>query len=345
MLLLFVAGFKKGKFEMHIAIVGATGLVGLETLKVLQELEFPVSSLKLLASEHSIGKSIRFKDSDLIVDELKENSFRHIDLAFFCAGNAVSRKFAPLAVESGAVVIDKSSAFRMDNHVPLIVPEVNPTEIFKHRGIIANPNCSTIQLVVALKPIYDLAGIKRLIVSTYQSVSGSGKDAISELKEQSRDFLNSRKPVRKVFPHQIAFNLLPHIDQFEDNGFTREEIKLMHEPQKIFADYEIKITATAVRVPVFFGHAESVYLETVKPLSVKELKRVYLETNSIKLVDDVDNTKYPLPIMSETYDQVMVGRIRRDIVAKNGINLWIVANNLRKGAALNAVQIAELLLK
>lgn len=329
----------------NIAIVGATGVVGNETIKILEERNFPIGKLKLLASANSAGRKVRFAGGFLEVEELTETSFKAVDLAFFSAGSAISRKFAPQAVKAGAIVIDKSSAFRMDNQVPLIVPEVNPQDIYKHNGIIANPNCSTIQLVAALKPIYDLAGIKRLIISTYQSVSGSGKEAIEELQKQTGQFMNKTKITRKVYPHQIAFNVLPHIDLFEDNAFTKEEMKMIHETKKIMGDDNIKITATTARVPVFIGHAESVYLETEKHLSIKKLKLVYLETEGIKLVDDIENSKYPLPIMSEVYDDVMVGRLRKDIAVENGINLWIVANNLRKGAALNAVQIAELLIR
>lgn len=331
--------------KMNLAIVGATGVVGRETIKILEERNFPIKNLKLLASKQSIGKKIKFKQEEICIQEINNNSFKGIDLVFFSAGGEISQKYIPKAVKEGAVVIDKSSVFRLDNHVPLIVPEVNPSAVFKHNGIIANPNCSTIQLVAALKPIYDLAGINRLIISTYQAVSGSGKKAVAELNEQTKQFMNKEKILRQFYPHQIAFNVLPHIDVFENNDFTKEEMKLIHETKKILADDSIKITATAARVPVFIGHAESVYLETKKKLDVVKLKQIYLKTNGIKLVDDVSNAKYPLPIISEVYDEVLVGRIRKDVAVENGINLWIVANNLRKGAALNAVQIAELLIK
>ncbi len=275
---------------------------------------------------------------------MNNNSFKNIDIALFSAGSLVSKKFVPIAVKNGTIVIDNSSAFRMDSDVPLVVPEVNPGDIKKHNGIIANPNCSTIQMVAALKPILDEAGISRIIVSTYQSVSGTGKDAIDELKEQSFQILNNKKPTREIYPHQIAFNILPHIDVFENNGYTKEEMKLIHETKKIFDNNKIKITATAARVPVFYGHSESVYIETEEHISIKKLKNIYLKTKGIKLVDDIDNNKYPLAIMSEIYDDVMIGRLRKDLTEPNGINMWIVANNLRKGAALNAVQIAELLI-
>ncbi|MCF7793239.1 MAG: aspartate-semialdehyde dehydrogenase [Candidatus Cloacimonetes bacterium] len=331
--------------KYNIAIVGATGVVGRETIKILEERDFPVGNLKLLASRNSIGKVLNFHGREIEVEELSRKSFENIDLAFFSAGGNISKKYVPKAVEAGAVAIDKSSVFRMDNHVPLVVPEVNPRDVFKHQGIIANPNCSTIQLVVALKPIYDLVGIKRLIISTYQSVSGSGKLAVQELEQQSAEYLKKEKMTRKVYPHQIAFNVLPHIDVFEDNEFTREEMKMIHETKKILNDDTLKITATTARVPVFIGHAESVYLETEKKIDINKLKLTYLKSEGIKLVDDTENAKYPLPIMSEVYDDVMVGRIRKDLAVENGINLWIAANNLRKGAALNAVQIAELLIK
>ncbi|MFC1898586.1 aspartate-semialdehyde dehydrogenase [Candidatus Cloacimonadota bacterium] len=329
----------------NVAIVGATGVVGQEVLKVIEERNFPFKELRLLASEHSAGKKLKCCKREIEVEELTRKSFKDIDLAFFSAGGKVSKKFAPIAVKAGAIVIDKSSVFRMDNHVPLIVPEVNPEDVFKHQGIISNPNCSTIQLVVALKPIYDLVGINRLIVSTYQAVSGSGKAAVWELEDQTKQILNNKKIMRKVYPHQIALNLLPHIDEFENNDYTFEEMKLIHETKKILGDDNLKITATAVRVPVKTGHSESVYLETNNYLEIKKLKQIYLDTPGIKLVDDVSNYKYPMPIMSEVYDDVMVGRLRKDLAVKNGINMWIVANNLRKGAALNSVQIAELLIK
>lgn len=330
--------------KFNIAVVGATGAVGREMVKILGERKFPINDLVLLASVKSAGETICFKKKEFKVHELNNNSFKDIDIALFSAGSLVSKKFVPIAVNNGTIVIDNSSAFRMDSHVPLIVPEVNPGDVKKHNGIIANPNCSTIQMVVALKPILDEVGINRIIVSTYQSVSGTGKDAIDELKEQSSQILNNKKPTRKVYPHQIAFNILPHIDVFENNGYTKEEMKLIHETKKIFGDNKIKITATAARVPVFYGHSESVYLETEEHISIKKLKNIYLKTKGIKLVDDIDNSKYPLAIMSEIYDEVMVGRLRKDLTEPNGINMWIVANNLRKGAALNAVQIAELII-
>jgi len=295
--------------KFNVAVVGATGAVGREMVKILEERAFPVKDLVLLASVKSVRETICFKKKKLKVHELNNNSFKNIDFALFSAGSLVSNKFVPIAVKNGAIVIDNSSAFRMDSNVPLIVPEVNPGDVKKHNGIIANPNCSTIQMVVALKPILDEVEISRIIVSTYQSVSGTGKDAIDELKEQSSQVLNNEKPTRKVYPHQIAFNILPHIDVFENNGYTKEEMKLIHETKKIFGNNKIKITATAARVPVFYGHSESVYLETEDHISIKKLKNIYLKTKGIKLVDDIDNSKYPLAIMSEIFDDVMIGRL------------------------------------
>ena len=330
--------------RVNVAVVGATGAVGREMVKILGERKFPIKDLFLLASEKSAGETIRMNRREYKVEELDNNSFDDIDIALFSAGCAVSKKYAPIAAKNGTIVIDNSSAFRMDAKVPLIVPEVNYQDIKKHDGIIANPNCSTIQMVVALKPILDEVGIDRIIVSSYQSVSGTGKDAIDELSSQSSQVLNNKKITRKVYPHQIAFNILPHIDVFENNGYTKEEMKLIHETNKIFGNTKIKITATAARVPVFHGHSESVYIETKNQISINKLKKIYLKTKGIKLVDDINNSKYPLAIMSEIYDEVMIGRLRKDLSEPNGINMWIVANNLRKGAALNAVQIAEFLI-
>jgi len=330
--------------KFNVAVVGATGVVGREMVKILEERKFPVNDLVLFASKRTAGESISFNEQEYIVQELNENSFNNIDFALFSVGSNVSKKYAPFAAKKGTIVIDNSSAFRMDSHVPLIVPEVNPIEVSKHNGIIANPNCSTIQLVVPLKPILDEVGIERIIVSTYQSVSGTGKNAIDELRVQSTQILENKKVTRNVYPHQIAFNVLPHIDVFEDNAYTKEEMKLIHETKKILGEQKIKITATAVRVPVFQGHSESIYLETRKHISIKKLKSILIGSKGIKLIDDISNCKYPLAIMSEIYDDVMVGRLRKDLTESNGINMWIVANNLRKGAALNAVQIAELLI-
>ncbi|MCF7859501.1 MAG: aspartate-semialdehyde dehydrogenase [Candidatus Cloacimonetes bacterium] len=329
--------------NFNVAVVGATGFVGRQMIKILEEREFPVKKIFLFASENSAGELIKFKDIPCEVQTLNKNSFQNIDFALFSAGTAVSKEYAPLAVKNESIVIDNSNAFRMDPNVPLIVPEVNPEDLDKHQGIIANPNCSTIQLVVALKPIKDEVDIKRIIVSTYQSVSGTGKKAEDELSEQSQQVLAHKKISRDVYPHQIGFNIIPHIDDFESNGYTKEEMKMVHETKKIFKDNNLNITATAARVPVFIGHSESVYIETKKFVTIHKIRDIYLKTQGIKLVDDIMHNKYPMAIMSETYDDVMIGRIRKDLAEPNGINMWIVANNLRKGAALNAVQIAEIL--
>jgi aspartate-semialdehyde dehydrogenase len=330
--------------KYSVAVLGATGVVGREMVKILEERNFPVQNLKLLATEKSTGVFINFQGEQIKVEKVTTQSFENVDIALFSAGKEASIKFAPAAVKNNAVVIDNSSAFRMKNNVPLIIPEVNPGEIKKHNGIIANPNCSTIQLVIALKPIYDFAGIKRIIVSTYQSVSGTGKQAINELREQSQAFLNKDKIVKKVYPHQIAFNILPHIDIFLDNGYTKEEIKMINETRKILSDNSLKITAFAARVPVFYGHAESVYIETDEYISIPGIKQLLTDFPGVKVIDDPSRFIYPLPIMSENEDDILVGRIRKDLAEENGINMWIIGNNVRKGAALNAVQIAELLI-
>ena len=329
----------------NVAVVGATGLVGLEMIKILHERNFPINELVLIASESSEGKKLKFGEEELNVQSYEEGIFSEIDIALFSAGSVVSKKLAPIAAKSGTIVIDNSSAFRMHNDVPLVVPEVNATQIFEHEGIIANPNCSTIQMAIALNPIYRTTKIKRIVVSTYQAVSGSGKAAIEELTNQTMAVLDNEEIVREVYPHQIAFNAIPHIDVFEDNGFSKEEMKLIHETRKIFNDDSIKINATAVRIPVFKGHSESVYIETESKIEVDEIKRILLETPGVKLVDELKTSKYPLAIMTKYYDEVLVGRIRKDLHVKNGISMWIVGDNLRKGAALNAVQIAEKLIE
>ncbi len=330
--------------KYSVAVLGATGVVGREMVKILDETNFPVQNLKLLATEKSTGVFINFQGKQIKVEKVTTQSFENVDIALFSAGKEASIKFAPVAVKNNTVVIDNSSAFRMKNNVPLIIPEVNPGEIKKHNGIISNPNCSTIQLVIVLKPIYDFAGIKRIIVSTYQSVSGTGKQAINELREQSQAFLNKDKIVKKVYPHQIAFNILPHIDIFLDNGYTKEEIKMINETRKILYDNSLKITVTTARVPVFYGHAESVYIETDEYIGIPGIKQLLTDFPGVKVIDDPSRFIYPLPIMSENEDDILVGRIRKDLAEENGINMWIIGNNVRKGAALNAVQIAELLI-
>lgn len=335
---------KKEKY--NIAVVGATGLVGKEIVSILEERNFPVGELKLLASERSAGSLIGFKGKDRVVDVLSEDSFEGIDIGLFSPGSSVSERYAPIAAEAGAVVIDNTSRFRMEPDVPLVVPEVNPEDIrdYRNRGIIANPNCSTIQMVVALKPIYDEVGIKRIVVSTYQAVSGAGKDAIDELHDQVLAIMNQRPLKCEAFPYQIAFNCLPNIDVFLDNGYTKEEMKMVKETKKIFGDDEIAVTATTVRVPVFFGHSESVNIETEEKITAEEARKLLENAPGILLVDNPGALQYPLSIESAGNDEVMVGRVREDKSIPNGLNLWVVADNLRKGAALNAVQIAETLI-
>jgi aspartate-semialdehyde dehydrogenase len=329
----------------NIAIVGATGAVGTEMLRVLEERAFPVKSLRLLASERSEGNFLEFAGEDILVQKLTRDSFAGIDIALFSAGGDRSREFCPIAVAAGAVCIDNSSAWRTDPEVPLVVPEVNPGEIagYARKGIIANPNCSTIQMVVALKPLYDAARIKRVVVSTYQAVSGTGQKAIDELRIQSGELLNGRPAECKVYPHQIAFNCLPHIDVFLDNGYTGEEMKMVNETRKILGDDSIKVTATAVRVPVFYGHSESINIETEKKISAALARELLVAAPGVQLIDDAKNRVYPMPIDAAGQDMVLVGRIREDESITNGLNLWVVADNLRKGAATNAVQIAEIL--
>ncbi len=329
----------------NVAVVGATGAVGNMMVEVLQERDFPVKTLKLLASERSAGTTMLFKGKTHKVEALTTESFEDIDVALFSAGGSVSKAFAPIAAEKGAVVVDNSSAFRMERDVPLVVPEVNPDRIadFRNRGIIANPNCSTIQMVVALKPIYDAAGIERIVVSTYQAVSGTGKRAIQELQDQSISIFNFKPIKKEVYPHQIAFNCLPHIDVFLDNGYTKEEMKMVNETKKILGDPSIRVTATTVRVPVFYGHSESVNVETKKKISAREVKDLLSRAPGVVVVDDPGKNLYPLAIDAAGKDETFVGRIREDESIEKGIHLWVVADNIRKGAATNAVQIAEIL--
>ncbi|MCD6575399.1 aspartate-semialdehyde dehydrogenase [Candidatus Aerophobetes bacterium] len=329
----------------NLAIVGATGAVGEEMFKTLSQREFPVKSLRAFASKRSEGKTIEFKGEKIKVENLASASFENIDIALFSAGASISREFSPQFARKGAVVIDNSSAFRMEKDVPLVVPEVNPHSVEKHRGIIANPNCSTIQLVVAINPLHKRARIKRMVISTFQSVSGTGREAIIELRTQTEDFLNGRQLTSQVYPHQIAFNLLPHIGSFLSSGYTEEEMKLVNETRKIMEDDSIKVNATCVRVPVFISHSETVTLETEKPLSVEEVRQILSNSQGVIVEDNPEKNIYPLPVNAAGKDEVFVGRIRKDESAQNSISMWIVADNLRKGAALNAVQIAELLVK
>jgi aspartate-semialdehyde dehydrogenase len=329
----------------NVAVVGATGAVGNQMLEVLAERNFPLKELRLLASERSEGKFLEFKGEQLVVQKLGRDSFKDIDIALFSAGGSRSEEFCPVAAASGAVCVDNSSAWRMDPEVPLVVPEVNPADVAQYtkKGIIANPNCSTIQMMVALKPLHDYAKIKRIVVSTYQAVSGTGLNAIEELRIQSGELLNGRPAECKVYPQQIAFNCLPHIDVFLDNGYTKEEMKMVNETRKILGDDSIRVTATTVRVPVFYSHSEAVNIETEKPLSAAKARELLAAAPGIKVVDDVANLVYPTAIDAAGQDLTYVGRIREDESIDNGLNLWVVADNLRKGAATNAVQIAELL--
>jgi aspartate-semialdehyde dehydrogenase len=329
----------------RVAIVGATGAVGEEMRKILEERDFPVSSLKLLASHRSKGKRLNFKGEEISVEELKENSFKDVDMALFSAGASISREFAPLAAKNDCIVIDNSSAFRMEKDVPLVVPEVNSEDLKNHQGIIANPNCSTIQMVVVLKPLHDNFKLKRVVVTTFQSVSGTGKKAIQELYEQSKDFLEGKPLKKNVYPHQIAFNVLPHIDVFLENAYTKEEMKMVNETRKIMHLPELKITATCVRVPVFISHSESVNIETEKEISAEKAREILSSAPGIKVEDNPSQNLYPLPIRAAGKDYTYVGRIRKDESIENGLNLWIVSDNLRKGAALNAVQIGETLIQ
>ncbi len=336
---------KKEKY--NVAIVGATGAVGEQMREVLDERQFPVGELRLLASERSVGQFLPFQNRQLPVEVLKANSFTGIDLGLFSAGGSVSTEFAPLAVAAGAVVVDNTSVFRMEPDIPLVVPEVNAKEIvnYKTRGIIANPNCSTIQLVVALKPLHDAARIKRVVVSTYQSVSGAGRKAMEELSQQVAALFNGKEIEKAKFPHQIAFNCIPHIDAFMDGGYTKEEWKMIEETRKILGEPNLAITATTVRVPVFCSHSESVNVETYVKLSANEARRILREAPGVIVADEPENNVYPMAIDAAGKDATYVGRIREDRSVANGLNLWVVSDNLRKGAALNAVQIAEILIR
>jgi aspartate-semialdehyde dehydrogenase len=335
-----------GKMKSYnVGIVGATGAVGIKMREILEERDFPVKNLILLASSRSVGRKFTFKGKEYTVSELTKDSFKGIDIVLFSAGAKVSYEYCPIAVKSGSVVIDNSSAWRMDKDVPLVVPEVNPHAIKRHKGIIANPNCSTIQMVVVLAPLHKVARIKRIVVSTYQAVSGKGLKAIDELERQIEAISKGEKPVVKVFPHQIAYNVLPHIDDFLPNGYTKEEMKMVNETKKIMEDDSIRVTATTVRVPVFNCHSESVNIETEKKLSPDEAREILRKAPGVVVIDNPSKSEYPLPLNVSGRDESFVGRIREDESIPNGLNLWIVGDNIRKGAATNAVQIAEYLIK
>ena len=331
--------------EYRVAIAGATGLVGQEFIKVLEQRNFPMASIRLLASDRSAGKKLFVTHQEIEVKETVPESFKGIDIALFSAGTETSRHFSPIAAQSGAVVIDNSSAFRMHPEVPLVVPEVNPEDIKRHKGIIANPNCSTIQMVVALYPLHKVNPIKRIVVDTYQAVSGTGSAAIEELTTQAKQVLEGQSTIPHVYPHQIAFNVLPEIDVFLDNGYTKEEWKLVEETRKIMHADDIAISATCVRVPVFTGHSEAIHVEFSRPMSPDEARRILAQAPGVKLLDDPTISLYPQPWSAAGSDEVFVGRIRRDASHSNGLTMWVVTDNLRKGAALNAVQIAEEMIK
>ncbi len=333
------------KAAYRVAVVGATGAVGAEMIEVLEARKFPVESLLPLASARSAGGTVSFRGGEIPVKVLSKDSFEGVDLALFSAGSDVSREFAPFAAQAGAVVIDNSAAWRMEPDVPLVVPEVNRSDVFRHKGIIANPNCSTIQMVVALKPLHDRARIRRIVVTTFQSVSGTGKEAMDELMEETRDLLSFKEARPKVYPYQIAFNCLPHIDEFLPSGYTKEEVKLLNETRKIMGDPSIRVTATTVRVPVYVGHSEAVNIETERKLTANEARAILSTAPGVQLYDDPQRKIYPMPLDVAGKDEVYVGRIREDESIPNGLNLWVVADNLRKGAALNAVQIAECLIQ
>ncbi|MFC1856137.1 aspartate-semialdehyde dehydrogenase [Thermodesulfobacteriota bacterium] len=333
------------KEAYNVAVVGATGAVGDEMIAILEERNFPIENLIPLASSRSADKTIDYRGRNIAVKVLDEDSFENVDIALFSAGGSISEKYGPIAAAAGAIVIDNSSAFRMVDDIPLVVPEVNPDKIaeFENKGIIANPNCSTIQMVVALAPIHKKAGIERLVISTYQATSGAGKKAMEELFSQTLAIFQQEDIVIENFTSQIAFNCIPHIDVFLDNDYTKEEMKMVHETRKILGDDSIKITATAVRVPVFFSHSESVNVETKDKITADEVKKLLESAPGIRLVDDTKNNEYPMPVDAAGSDDTLVGRIRNDESIENGLNLWIVSDNIRKGAALNAVQIAEVL--
>ena len=331
--------------EYRVAIVGATGLVGQEFIKVLVQRNFPMASIHLLASDRSVGRKLLVNQREVEVNETTPESFKEIDIALFSAGAEISRYFSPIAAQSGAVVVDNSAAFRMVPSVPLVVPEINAEDIKWHKGIIANPNCSTIQMVVAIYPLHKVNPIKRVVVDTYQSVSGTGSAAVEELTTQAKQVLSGQTTIPHVYPHQIAFNLLPEIDVFLDNGYTKEEWKMVEETRKIMHAEDIAVSATCVRVPVFVGHSESVHIEFLQPMSPDEARRILAQAPGVKILDDPSVSLYPQPWSAAGTDDVFVGRIRRDASHPNGLVMWVVADNVRKGAALNAVQIAEEMIK
>ena len=336
-----------GSKKYNVALAGATGAVGNQMITCLEERDFPVDKIKLLASSRSKGRELTFRGRPVTVDEMTEDSFEGMDIALFSAGGGTSEHFAPHAAKAGCAVVDNSSAWRMDPDVPLVVPEVNPHAVagYTKKGIIANPNCSTIQMVVALNPIHQKYRIKRVVVSTYQAVSGTGVKAMDELSDQTRAIMGFKDPESTVYPHRIAFNCLPHIDAFLENGYTKEEMKMLNETRKIMEDDSIQVTATTVRVPVLYGHSEAVNIETEATVSAEDVKSLLANAPGVKVLDDPSQNVYPMPIDAAGQDLTYVGRIRDDQSISNGINMWIVADNIRKGAATNTVQIAEILTK
>ncbi len=330
-------GFKVG-------VVGATGLVGREMLKILEQRNFPISTLRLFASDRSVGRRMRVRGEEIVIEEAREDNFEGLDFVLLAVGSEISRKLAPAAARAGAIVIDNSAAFRMDPEVPLVIPEVNPQDLESHKGIIANPNCATIQLLVALYPLHKVNRIKRIVVATYQSVSGWGAAAVEELREQTRRILQGEEELEPgVLPCQIGFNLFPQIDSFAEDDYTKEEWKMINETRKILHDDSILISATCVRVPVFVGHSEAVHVEFTNPITPQEAREILSEAPGVVVVDEPEKGIYPHPRMAAGRDEVFVGRIRRDKALQNGLAMWVVSDNLRKGAALNAVQIAEIL--
>jgi len=338
--------------QYNVAVVGATGAVGQNILKFLEEQPFQINQLRLLSSKRSAGKKVNFANKEIVIEEATENSFESIDIAFFSAGGSVSKKLVPTAVKSGAIIIDNTSAYRMDEEVPLVVPEVNAQDLHAHKGIIANPNCSTIQMVVALKPLQEAYGLSRVIVSTYQAVSGAGLAAQDELINQTKQFLNDEPMEANILPagadkkhYPIAFNALPQIDVFEENGYTKEELKMVNETKKIMHEPELQVAATCVRLPVISSHSESVYVETKQSTTVTELKETISKGEGIVLEDDPSTQTYPTPLSAENKKDVFVGRIRQDLDVENGFHMWVVSDNLVKGAAWNTVQIAQSLIQ
>jgi len=330
--------------KINVAVVGATGLVGTAMIKVLEERNFPVDSLRAFATSRSAGSRVLFRGSEITVEDIESSSFKGIHCALFSGGEIASTVYAPKAVSDGAVVIDNSASFRMDRDVPLVVPEVNPAAVEGHKGIIANPNCSTIQMVVVLKPIHDAAGVVRVVVTTFQSVAGTGKAAVEELESQMSDILAGKPAHKSVYPHQIAFNVLPQIGDFEKNGYSKEEMKMILETQKIMGDETIRVTATTVRVPVKIGHSEALNIETREKITASKVRELLSKAPGVIVADQPERSIYPLPIDAAGRDEVFAGRIREDLSCEKGIEMWIAADNLRKGAATNAVQIGEILL-